>query len=85
MHELRAGIDFAPRIVRAKSSGNPMLSWTLRIIAPRFQGLCEPRNASMEWAVKNRPAFIGAMTQAIGAEMQKHNQEQAAKGSKKAS
>ncbi len=25
-------------IVRAKSSGNPMLSWVLRIIAPRFQG-----------------------------------------------
>ena len=50
-----------------------------RYVAPRFQGLCEPRKASMEWAVANRPAFIGAMTQAIGSEMQKHNQEQAAK------
>jgi limonene 1,2-monooxygenase len=56
-----------------------------RYVAPRFQGLCEPRNASMEWAVKNRPTFIGAMTQAIGSEMQKHNQEQAAKHKKQAS
>ena len=50
-----------------------------RHVAPRFQGLCEPRQASMEWATKNRPTFIGAMTQAIGNEMQKHNQEQVAK------
>jgi limonene 1,2-monooxygenase len=50
-----------------------------RYVAPRFQGLCEPRRASMEWAVKNRPAFIGAMTQAIGSEMQKHSQEQTAR------
>ena len=56
-----------------------------RYVAPRFQGLCEPRRASMDWAVENRPSFIGAMTQAIGTEMQKHNQEQAAKNAKKAS
>jgi len=56
-----------------------------RYVAPRFQGLCEPLDASMEWAVKNRPAFIGALTQAIGTELQKHNQEQAARNPKKAS
>jgi len=55
-----------------------------RYVAPRFQGLCEPRRASMEWAVKNRPTFIGAMTQAIGSELQKHAREQAAKNAKKA-
>jgi len=56
-----------------------------RYVAPRFQGLCEPLDASMEWAVRNRPAFIGALTQAIGTELQKHNQEQAARNPKKAS
>ena len=31
-------------LVRAKSSGNPMLSWTLRILAPRFRGRLLWRN-----------------------------------------
>jgi limonene 1,2-monooxygenase len=56
-----------------------------RYVAPRFQGLCEPLRASMDWAIENRPTFIGALTQAIGSEMQKHNQEMAAKLASKAS
>ncbi len=31
-------------LVRAKSSGNPMLKWTLRILAPRFPGRLLWRN-----------------------------------------
>ncbi len=31
-------------LVRAKSSGNPMLKWTLRILAPRFRGRLLWRN-----------------------------------------
>ena len=34
-------------LVRAKSSGNPMLSWTLRILAPRFRGRLLWRNNMM--------------------------------------
>jgi hypothetical protein len=33
----------------------------------------------MEWAAKNRPRFMGAVTRAIGQELQKHNQEQVAR------
>lgn len=54
-----------------------------RHVMPRFQGSNENRMKSMEWAAKNRPTFIGSVTQAIGNEMQKHAQEQAAKRSGK--
>jgi limonene 1,2-monooxygenase len=50
-----------------------------RYVMPRFQELNPNRVKSMEWAAKNRPTFIGAVTQAIGNEMQKHAKEQAAK------
>lgn len=50
-----------------------------RYVAPRFQGLSGGRLASMEWAAKNRPRFMGAVTQAIGQELLKHNQEQVAR------
>lgn len=50
-----------------------------RYVMPQFQDLNPNRVKSMEWAAKNRPTFIGAVTQAIGQEMQKHVQEQAAK------
>ncbi len=50
-----------------------------RYVMPRFQELNPNRVKSMEWAAKNRPTFIGAVTQAIGNELQKHAKEQAAK------
>lgn len=50
-----------------------------RYVMPRFQDLNPNRVKSMEWAAKNRPTFIGAVTQAIGNEMQKHAREQAAR------
>lgn len=54
-----------------------------RYVMPRFQDLNENRVKSMEWATKNRPAFMGAVTQAIGNELQKHAKEQAAKRTEK--
>ncbi|MEN8182291.1 MAG: LLM class flavin-dependent oxidoreductase [Myxococcota bacterium] len=53
-----------------------------RYVAPRFQDLDSGRRESMEWAAKNRPRFMGAVTRAIGNELLKHNQEQVAKRSK---
>ena len=50
-----------------------------RYVIPRFQGLSEGRQESMEWAAKNRTRFMGAVTQAIGNELVRHNQEQVAK------
>ncbi len=35
-------------LVRAKSSGKPMLKWTLRILAPRFRGRLLWRNNMIE-------------------------------------
>lgn len=55
-----------------------------RYVMPRFQGSNTKRVESMEWATENRPEFIGAMTQAIGNELQKHGNEQAAKNAAKA-
>jgi limonene 1,2-monooxygenase len=43
---------------------------------PRFQDLNRNRDASMAWAAENRPTFIGAMGNAINAEIQKHVSEQ---------
>ena len=53
-----------------------------RYVAPRFQQTNTGREDSMTWAAENRPTFIGAMTQAIGNEMQRHNREQVAKKEK---
>jgi limonene 1,2-monooxygenase len=50
-----------------------------RYVAPRFQDLSSGRRESMEWAAKNRPRFMGAVTQAIVQELQKHSQEQVAR------
>jgi limonene 1,2-monooxygenase len=50
-----------------------------RYVAPRFQDLSSGRRESMEWAAKNRPRFMGAVTQAIGQELLRHNQEQTAR------
>ncbi|HVH05028.1 MAG TPA: LLM class flavin-dependent oxidoreductase, partial [Myxococcota bacterium] len=43
-----------------------------RDVAPKFQGLNEPRKASMDWAAGNRQTFMGAVGTAIGQELQKH-------------
>jgi limonene 1,2-monooxygenase len=50
-----------------------------RYVMPRFQELNPNRVKSLEWAAKNRPTFMGAVTQAIGNELQKHAKEQVAK------
>ena len=47
-----------------------------RYVMPRFQGLNRGREASMEWAARNRPTFMGAVGTAIMTEIQKHAQEQ---------
>jgi limonene 1,2-monooxygenase len=50
-----------------------------RYVMPGFQDLNRGRRESMEWAAKHRPRFMGAVTQAIGQELLRHNQEQVAK------
>jgi limonene 1,2-monooxygenase len=47
-----------------------------RYVMPRFQALNRNREASMAWAAGNRPTFMGAMGNAINAEIQKHVAEQ---------
>ena len=47
-----------------------------RYVMPRFQDLNRNREASMAWAAENRPTFMGAMGNAINAEIQKHVSEQ---------
>ncbi|HME72712.1 MAG TPA: LLM class flavin-dependent oxidoreductase [Myxococcota bacterium] len=47
-----------------------------RYVMPRFQGLNRGREASMEWAARNRPTFMAAVGTAIMTEIQKHAQEQ---------
>jgi limonene 1,2-monooxygenase len=42
-----------------------------RYVMPRFQGLNAAREASMKWAASNRPTFMGAVGNAINAEIQK--------------
>ena len=53
-----------------------------RYVTPRFQRLNPNREASMAWAAENRPTFIGAMGNAINAEIQKHIAEQREKTKK---
>jgi len=50
-----------------------------RYVAPQFQGTNVSRDASMQWAASNRPAFMNNYGQAVGAEIQKHAQEKAAR------
>jgi limonene 1,2-monooxygenase len=47
-----------------------------RYVMPRFQELNRGREASVEWAKRNRPTFMGAVGSAIMTEIQKHAQEQ---------
>jgi len=53
-----------------------------RYVMPRFQRTNQNREASMAWAAENRPTFIGAMGNAINAEIQKHMAEQREKTKK---
>ncbi len=50
-----------------------------RYVMPRFQGLNAGREGSMKWAASNRPTFIGAVGNAINAEIQKHVKDVAAR------
>ncbi len=43
-----------------------------RHVAPRFQGLNENREASLNWARDNRPRFIGEAQAAVGARLAQH-------------
>ena len=53
-----------------------------RIPGVTLQRTNENREASMQWAAQNRPTFIGAMGNAINAEIQKHVAEQQGKQKK---
>lgn len=55
-----------------------------RYVMPRFQAANGQREASLDWARKNRPAFMGAVGTAIMTEIQKHAKEQQAKAKAKA-
>lgn len=46
-----------------------------RYVAPRFQGLNENRDASLNWARDNRPRFMGEAMMAVGARVASHIQE----------
>ena len=46
-----------------------------RYVAPRFQGLNENRQASLDWARTNRPTFIGQAQMAVGMRVAQHIQE----------
>ncbi len=46
-----------------------------RYVMPQFQNLNAGRRASMDWAMKNRPEFMGALTQALKNENVKHMAE----------
>jgi limonene 1,2-monooxygenase len=43
-----------------------------REVAPKFKGLNDFRQGSMDWAASNRTTFMGAVGTAMGQEMQKH-------------
>ena len=46
-----------------------------RYVAPKFQGLNENREASLEWARTNRPRFMGEAMMAVGSRIAQHIQE----------
>ncbi len=46
-----------------------------RHVAPKFQGLNENRDASLNWARDNRPRFMGEAMMAVGARVAQHIQE----------
>jgi len=46
-----------------------------RYVAPKFQGLNENREASLDWARNNRETFMGQAMAAVGTRVAKHVQE----------
>ena len=46
-----------------------------RYVAPKFQGLNENRETSLNWAAENRPRFIGEAMAAVGMRVAQHIQE----------
>ena len=68
------GHDWADRAATLRS-------YTLlaREVFPRFQGSSVAPEASRDWAVENRPAFIGAAGAAVMDAMAKHGAEKAAR------
>ncbi len=46
-----------------------------RHVAPKFQGLNENRDASLNWARENRPRFMGEAMMAVGARVASHIKE----------
>ncbi len=56
----------------AKKKSYEMLA---RYVAPKFQGLNENREASLNWAAENRPRFIGEAMAAVGMRVAQHIQE----------
>ncbi|NRA01699.1 MAG: LLM class flavin-dependent oxidoreductase [Myxococcales bacterium] len=50
-----------------------------RYVMPHFQERSGAHTSSLEWARSNREQFMGAHMQAVGNQIQKHVQEQAAK------
>ena len=56
-------------LTRAKTSGNPMLKWTLRILAPRFQGRLLWRNNVM--ATKENLRWLKTDLHTCGLELAK--------------
>lgn len=46
-----------------------------RYVAPKFQGLNENRQESLQWAATNRPRFMGEAMMAVGARVAAHIQE----------
>ena len=71
---LAMGHDWADREATKRS-------YTLlaREVFPRFQGSAETTERSRDWAVENRPAFIGAAGAAVMDAMQKHHADKAAR------
>lgn len=71
---LAMGHDWADREATKRS-------YTLlaREVFPRFQGSAITTERSRDWAVENRPTFIGAAGAAVVDAMQKHHAEKAAK------
>ena len=48
-----------------------------RDVFPQFQGSAVTHRASRDWAIENRPEFIGAAGAAVMTAMQKHHAEKA--------
>ncbi len=76
---------FGTFLFLAHECANPEATWRSyalfqRYVLPALNRANAPRGASLDWAHANSARFIGAAGAAIGAEIQKHEQERAARG-----